>query len=72
MKIAELVPEIIGQECYIRDRESEGDYIILDFVKNLNDKNNIKLYNPLNHDIFWISFNIVILKNPIINTNEGE
>jgi len=66
MKIAELVPEILQKKCSLVN--DERIFIIMDYVKNYNEKNNIKIFDPINQTFSWVPFNIVNL----LEENKGE
>jgi len=65
MKISEIDPSILQKKCKISN--NENIFIILDYVKNIHEKNNIKIYNPLTHEVHWVPFNII----EILNSKEG-
>ena len=67
MKISELVPEIIGKKCEIANQKDI--FIIIDYIKNIREKNNVKVYNPITQEIFWVPFNLI---NLIGEQNESE
>jgi len=70
MKISELKPEIIGKRCRIANNPEI--YIIMDYVKNIHDKNNVKLYNPVTQEISWVPFNLIILEKGEANESNSE
>ena len=63
MKISELIPEIIGKKCKIANQKDK--YIIIDYIKNIHEKNNVKVYNPITQEIFWVPFNLILVMRKI-------
>jgi hypothetical protein len=61
VKISDMTPEILQKKCKLINKP--GKYIILDYIKNIHEKNNVKVYNPVTHEIFWVPFNTVELIN---------
>ena len=59
MKINDLDETIIGKKCTMVNKK--GIYIIMDYIKNIHDKNNVKIYNPITNETFWVPFNLVNL-----------
>ncbi len=59
MKISDLDETIIGKKCTTVNKDNI--FIILDYVKNIHDKNNVKIYNPITNEFFWVPFNLINL-----------
>jgi len=66
MKISEINPDILQKKCKLVN--DDKIYIIIDYIKNIHEKNNIKIYNPVTHEIHWVPFNII----EIIEEDENE
>ncbi len=68
MKISELVPEIIGEKCTYKNNKKI--YIIMDYIKNINEKNNVKIYDPISLEIEWVPFNLIDLLDKKTETGD--